>query len=372
MTFSKPNISFISKLKKDSNAPLKQCMQCGNCTVVCNLATEDNPFPRREMNLAAWGQKDSLLADPNIWLCHQCGDCSNYCPRGVQPGDVMAALRMESVIHYAKPAFLARLISKPWFLFIGLLVPFAIIYIIRSLTGSEGIPAGMVNYSKFFPHATLNTTFGILVFLVSIGVVLSIRSYVKAVKYDKVFQKRKISWSSLFSGLKEILTHKRFKSCQEFKLGYYAHFLIFWGFVLLLFVTLFAIISVLFFEYPIPLWNPIKITGNLASIMLFAGLTSLIIMRIVRRKSTNSTYFDWVFLISFYLLIISGILVEVFRFADLKSGYYIYYFHLVLVWFIIIYAPYTKFGHVIYRIIAYGLSSKQPLMHQGHEDGLAP
>lgn len=355
MTFTKPDIQFISKLKKDSHAPLKQCMQCGNCTVVCNLATDDNPFPRREMNLAAWGQRDALLANPNIWLCHQCGDCSSYCPRGVQPGDVLAALRKEAVINYARPAFLARLLSKPWFLIIGLLVPFAIIYIIRSIAGLESIPAGPVNYSKFFPHALLNSTFGILVLLAVFGVILSVRSYIRAVKFDPVFQNKQVSWTSFFSGFREILTHKRFKSCQEFKLGYYAHFLIFWGFVLLLFVTLFAIISVLFFEYPIPLWNPIKIVGNLASIMLFTGLTSLIIIRILSRKRTNSTYFDWVFLISFYLLIISGILVEIFRFADLKSGYYIYYFHLVMVWFIIIYAPYTKFAHVIYRGVAYSL-----------------
>jgi quinone-modifying oxidoreductase subunit QmoC len=240
-------------------------------------------------------------------------------------------------------------------LLIGLLVPFAIIYLIRSLAALETIPAGPVNYSKFFPHAILNSTFGILVLLAVMGVVMSIRSYMKAVKNDPVFGNRKVSWSSFFSGFKEILSHKRFRSCQEFKLGYYAHFLIFWGFVLLLFVTIFAIISVLFFEYPIPLWNPIKIVGNLASIMLFIGLTSLIIIRIVSRKRTNSTYFDWVFLISFYLLVISGILLEIFRFADLKSGYYIYYFHLVMVWFIIIYAPYTKFAHVIYRSLSYAL-----------------
>ncbi len=104
---------------------------------------------------------------------------------------MLAALRKEAVINYARPAFLARLLSKPWFLIIGLMIPFAIIYIIRSIAGLDTIPVGPVNYSKFFPHAILNTTFGILVLLAVIGIVFSIRSYMKAAKNDPILEARK-------------------------------------------------------------------------------------------------------------------------------------------------------------------------------------
>ena len=91
-----PDIEFKKTLKKMSGAPLNECMQCGTCSVVCSLAPENKPFPRKEMILAGWGLKDRLLTDADIWLCHQCGDCSTHCPRGVRPADILAAMRVKS------------------------------------------------------------------------------------------------------------------------------------------------------------------------------------------------------------------------------------------------------------------------------------
>ena len=34
---------------------------------------------------AQWGLKDKLIGDPNVMLCHQCGDCTTYCPAGPSP-----------------------------------------------------------------------------------------------------------------------------------------------------------------------------------------------------------------------------------------------------------------------------------------------
>jgi quinone-modifying oxidoreductase, subunit QmoC len=349
-----PDIKFIKELQQKSKAPLKQCMQCGNCTVVCELSPAENPFPRKEMIWAGWGLKDKLLSDPDIWLCHQCGDCSTYCPRGVKPGDVLSVLRQESIIHFSRPKFFGKVMSKAWFLPFAFLIPLLLILLLLFSQGELKFPEGPVNYGKFFPHALLNSVFSVLFLLTCISMGLSLGSFWKTLKNSqKDFKATKSFFKALLETKIEIFTHKKFKQCTAHKYRYYAHFLTLWGFVLLLFVTFFAILAVIFFAYPLPFWNPIKIAGNIGFLMLFAGLSLMIYERLFNKKQAgNSSYFDWVFLWSFYLLIISGIVVELARFANWEGGYFCYVAHLVLVWFIIIFIPYTKFAHMLYRTLA--------------------
>jgi len=49
----------------------------------------------------------------------------------------------------------------------------------------------------------------------------------------------------------------------------------------------------------------------------------------------------------------TGLIVELLRFADVKSlGYMIYFVHLVLVFSLLVYLPYSKFAHMLYRTAA--------------------
>jgi quinone-modifying oxidoreductase subunit QmoC len=319
------------------------------------------------MILAAWGMKDRLMADPHIWTCHQCGDCTLSCPRGVKPGEVLSALRLEQITHYSKPGVLARWMQKPAFLPVAVLFPALVIAIILTVAGTFSIPEGPVNYSKFFPHGWLNGSFTALFALSTIGAVTGLRKFwknmINASKSDAGREtdppkNQTKAWGNgstitrLLVVLGRIMKHKDFNSCEEQKSRSLSHFLVFWGFILLLFVTFFAILSTLFFEYPLDLLNPIKIAGNIGGIMLIAGSSLMILNRFLKRKNLQSTYADWFFLISFWLLSISGMLVEGARFHEWRFAYHMYFFHLIMVWIIILYFPYTKFAHFLYRTIA--------------------
>jgi len=349
----KPDIEFIKELREESGADLKQCMQCGTCSVVCDLSPEDNPFPRKEMIWASWGLKDKLLSDPDVWLCHNCGDCTTYCPRDVKPGDVLASVRNKVYEKYARPVFLFKLLKKPIFLPITIAIPVFIIGLILFINGTLVIPEGDVNYSKFFPHMQLNTSFSILTLIMLIGVVFSVRQFAADMKTHLPKTKCKSFIKSLFELKIEIITHQKFNVCKENKYRANAHFLVFWGFVLLLIVTAFAILAVIFFEYPLSLFHPVKIAGNLAAIMLIVGLSIMMFQRIKGENvAGKNNYFDWMFLVLLFVLTISGLLVEIARFDNWSLAYHIYFVHLVLVWMLIIYAPFTKFAHIIYRSTA--------------------
>jgi quinone-modifying oxidoreductase subunit QmoC len=74
----------------------------------------------------------------------------------------------------------------------------------------------------------------------------------------------------------------------------------------------------------------------------------------LRDKETfgKSGYSDWQLLVAIALLTLSGTLVEFARFGNWSLAYHLYFVHLVLVWFVIMYLPFTKLGHVFYRTTA--------------------
>ena len=347
----KPDISFKRDLVRLSGSPLNQCIQCGNCSAVCSLAPEERPFPRKEMIWAGWGLRDHLIGNVDVWLCHQCGDCSSYCPREVKPADVIAAVRQKSYSHYARPAFMGRLLSEPAWLPVAILIPAAVIAAILLLAGTLKIPEGPVDYSAFFPHTWLNASFSAITLGSYIWASVGIGRFWKDMRrLTPRVNGEEMSRVRILPVIREILFHSNFSRCNSRKTGMYAHMLLFFGFALLIAVTLYAIWASLTDNYPLPFTNPFKIAGNLASLMIYTGIALMIGQRLVnRRVFGKSGYGDWLLLISVGLLALSGTLVELARFGNWGIAYHLYFLHLVAVWFVIIYLPYTKMGHIFFR-----------------------
>jgi len=108
-----PDLKFVQKIVDNGGGSVKRCFQCATCSVVCTLSPKDKPFPRKEMLWAQWGLKDRLVGDPDIWLCHHCGDCTVHCPRGAKPGETLQAVRASVISELSFPKVLAEALNRP-------------------------------------------------------------------------------------------------------------------------------------------------------------------------------------------------------------------------------------------------------------------
>lgn len=348
------DIALKRELSRRSGSNLNQCMQCGNCSAVCSLAPADRPFPRKEMIWSGWGLRERLMGNVDLWLCHQCGDCSTHCPRDVKPAAVIAALRQASYRHYARPRFMGKLVNEPAWLPVALLLPVVVIIAILSVAGTFRIPDGPVDYSAFFPHAWLNSTFSVITLLFYLLAARGISAFWKDMKKVTPGSAGPVrNRARVFKVLGEILSHSNFSGCGSQPQRRAAHMLVFFGFGLLILVTLYAIWASLTQRYPLSFVNPFKIAGNVASLMIFSGLGIMIVQRLRGGSSLGrSNYSDWMLLIAIGLLTFSGTLVEMARFWNWNVAYHLYFFHLVAVWFVIMYLPFTKLAHLFFRTTA--------------------
>jgi quinone-modifying oxidoreductase subunit QmoC len=361
---------FVREVVDLGGKSLKKCYQCATCSVICPQSPDENPFPRKEMIWAQWGAKDRLLADPDIWLCHQCNDCSEYCPRGAKPGEVLAALRAKAVQVYSFPSFLAKILAKPAGIIVYFAIPLILTWIYLAIFNPE-IPEGEIVIGEFIPHTHIEFAgfaLGAWVLLVAAigmwrfwtGINASVaKVYEYEIKEDAELEVTKSSprfIECLFWSVIDVLRHSKFRECGKATYRYYAHFMIFWGFIVLGIATLGDIVYIYGLgveELALPLSDPVKILGNIGAAMLFFGAAWAIIARVSDEKIGYGTYFDWLFLLTIFGVAVTGIAVETLRYAGSVAAYYAYLTHLVLVFTLLAYAPYSKFAHLLYRTLAY-------------------
>ncbi len=372
-TVIKPDLQFVNEIIKGGGESLKKCYQCATCSVVCNVTPEGNPFPRKEMVLAQWGQKDKLLASPDVWLCHQCSDCTAYCPRGAKPGEVLNAIRKQSIKHVAMVPFFANIAQDAKLLPVLFAIPAVLFYVILAVLGNGGFTApraegNIMAYHKFVPVPVIDTVFILTAIFAAVSAFVGITRLWNGMKAQAGETKSSGSLvGDIISSVTTILAHSKFADCNVNRMRQWGHMLLFYAFAGLAVVTTWAIIYLYGFELlgiqpfgpfhfgesPYPNSDPVKILALISSVAFAAGVVILLLNRMAKAgKAGMGSYFDWIFLTIVIGVGATGMLSWALRLADMNAGYFVYYLHLVFIWSLFAYAPYSKFAHLFYRTTA--------------------
>ncbi len=377
-----PDLTFIKYLKGAGGDTLKKCYQCATCSVRCPLSTDEKPFPRKEMIWSQWGMKDQLLADPDVFLCHQCGDCTTYCPRGAKPGEVLGAIRAYAYTHFGWPSGLAKLASSAKGLPMLIGIPVVVIFVMWLISGGMHIPNkehfADHGYQQFFgawdfKWYAKNIFFIVLIMVPSLGLAI-VSLYMGVTRlWRQMSTNAGISTTYrpsvpqfvsqfLWPSIVEILTHKRFKECGTNSDRTRGHLPLMLAFIGLFIVTCWSLLKndILGLIWPslhgpMSLYDPFKILANVSAIALLFGIYVLWSNRSKAESegTSSKTFYDWFLIWMIMAVGVTGFGAQIIRWINIPSlGYFVYFVHLVSVMMLFLYLPYTKFAHIAFRTTA--------------------
>jgi quinone-modifying oxidoreductase subunit QmoC len=359
-----PDLEFVREIKQAGGDTIKKCFQCAACSVVCALSPDEKPYPRKEMIYAQWGLKERLVNSVDVWLCHACNDCSTYCPRGARPGDALRAIRAISFRHFAFPRFMGKMVGEAKYFPVMLAIPVVLFLVLLSATGHLNIPQGEIIFSRFFPIYLVDGIFLTVTALALLSMGVGVRNFLQGMHTNSIregyAEDRPLVMGDyvkgLISVLPTILFHNKFKLCTTNRDQYTSHLLAMFGFVGLFITTTIVFLGLVLFhsETPYSLANPVKWLANISGFGLLAGIMIMLAKRLKPKvaESTN-TYPDWALIWMIVATAVSGLLAQFSRLAgDAGLSYTIYFLHLVAVFYIIAYLPYSKLAHLVYRTAA--------------------
>jgi len=378
--FVTPDIQFIDDIINNGGDTLKKCFQCATCSVACPISPEDSPFPRKEMIAAQWGLKDKLLANGDIWLCHECGDCSTLCPRGARPGDVLSTVRSLAIAEYATPKFLSNAVNdgKKLPFLIGIpAIWFALMAFITMTMGDtmtkifHGIGLewshgghDVLAHASFVSTWFVDVTFVPLSIFATIVFALGLKRFVKDIHENAVLEGKtdkkdfniKEFIEAIIRIIPSILKHEKFSECEENRDRATAHMMVLYSFIGLAFVTgVFCVVLYLFhIPGPYSQINPVKWIANVSGMALLIG-SGMMLKNRLSKEDQVSTFKDWYLISLVFALALTGLLSEMTRLAGYTYlTYFIYYLHLIAIFNFFAFLPYSKMAHIVYRVTALG------------------
>jgi len=382
------NPDLVMQLEKFGVADATACFNCGNCTALCSLSTENAPFPRKIIRYLQLGLKDKLLQSADPWLCYYCADCSETCPRQANPGEVMMGLRRYLTACYDWTGISRRFYTSTRFevlaiLFIAGLVGLGFYFF------HGPVVTDRVALNVFAPNTAIEILDLIMLAVLSFFLLTNAWRMVLAVMGDSgqyraagtaaqpALLNLKIRGIPLALYLREarefvlhFFTQKRFNACgtKSQRTQWLIHLLIMTGYCM---VFLLVVVGIRWFqrdeEYA--LWHPVRLLGYYATFAILYGTTYAIIGRLKRSKTVyaQSHSSDWAFLILLWLTTFTGILIHATRLLELPLTTYVaYVVHLMIaVPMLVLEVPFAKWTHQLYRPLVFYLMKVKERALQG-------
>lgn len=377
-----PDLGFIAQLRGLGGETLKKCYQCATCSVACPIAPENSPFPRKEMIAASWGLKDRLIKNADIWLCHQCGDCTDLCPRGAAPGDVLSAVRSAAITEYARPKALAHAVNDPKKLpfLLGIPALWFALFAFITINGRETMTKifdvfgiswlhtheggeHVIAQADFFSTWFVDMTFVPIATAVVVIFFLSLKNFLNDIhnnavlegKTDKTTLDYKEFFQALVRVLPTVLKHDKFNECETNKDRATPHMMVLYSFIGLFIVTSIGFVLLYIAQSPGPYsqLNPMKWLANISGVALVIGSGLMIKNRLDKKEDQITSYKDWFILGLVFTLGLTGMLTEMARLAHLTYiSYFFYYVHLIAIFNLFAFLPFSKMAHLVYRLTA--------------------
>jgi ferredoxin len=347
-----------SELQKLGATMLARCYNCGTCTAICPLSKEEREFPRMLIRYAILGLEDRLLSSPALWLCYYCGECSETCPRDADPGAFMMAARRYAIKKYSWGRIASTFYDSPIMSAAALLATtlVAILGILLMKGPAVFSPVSLREFLSFETIHDVGLWLGAFVGLSVLGNLAVMAKHMRAGTWKAILAGKGIEiWLStlMTSVTREALAEINYTKCRN-KNRYFAHMALFWGFIGLAVSTTIDFILGLgsIPLYPIPLQ---RVLGIASGIAFSCGVGYYLYKRIKKDEEhvKFSHFSDWMLLILMLLSGLTGLLLTMTLYANSSAAAYtLFALHLVVVFDLLVLAPFTKFAHAVYRPLA--------------------
>jgi hypothetical protein len=287
------------------------------------------------------GLEDKITSSLDPWLCYYCGDCSTYCPREANPGELMMALRRWLTAKYDWTG-LSGLLYK--YLPLTVLAFLATALAVVGYAASQGFAAEpIMHFGHQFEFFAILTVFAVIL------APNLLRMWYFLIKKPGI----KVPPSAYTKSFGELIIHmftqKRTLGCDDSKARWLAHLILVVGYLTLLFTT----VVLDWFRTT----NTVIIAmGYVVSAVVFLVTFLFVRGRISRKEQIHkhSQPSDWLFVIWLFLLGFSAFFVRLFVDLNLlEDNLWLYLFHMIILvqWAVLI-VPFGKWTHFLYRSFA--------------------